>query len=490
MLKLSSETLHDLPPNVLRPSYDRSQLKPGIVHIGLGNFHRAHQSWYLHRLMQIGEAMDWAIIGAGVRPYDQEQRQKLKDQDYLTTLIDLHPNKISVEIVGSMIDYVPIENGNKSLILQMADPSICIVALTVTEGGYYMDSVTKAFDANHPDIRHDAKNPEFPNTAFGAMVAALKIRRDRGIGPFTGQSCDNLQGNGNILRQTIVSLARLSDPNLAEWIDKNCSFPNSMVDCIVPATGAKEIALSREFGIDDAVTVSHENFRQWVIEDDFCAGRPNWNKVGATFSNNVHDFEKMKIRILNGGHQIIANAAEIIGIKTISGAMNNNTIRAFLHKVATTEIIPHVIPVENMTPNAYLEIVEKRFLNSRIVDTTRRVAFDGSSRHSGFVLPSVQDGLNENMPVNGLALVEAVWARMCEGTREDGTIIESNDPNWDDLQDCAKRARNNPAVWLDMKNIYGELANAEPFASAFYNWIKLIWRDGVEETLQTYLKDA
>lgn len=490
MLKLSSQTLHELPSNVLRPSYDRSLLKPGIVHIGLGNFHRAHQSWYLHRLMQMGEAMDWAIIGAGVRPYDKEQRKKLKDQDCLTTLVDLHPNKTSAEVVGSMIDYVPIETGNGSLIKQMANPSICIVALTVTEGGYYIDSVSKEFDDKHPDIMHDAKNPNKPKTAFGAIVAALKIRRDRGIGPFTGQSCDNLQGNGNILRQTIVSLARLSNPELANWINEKCTFPNSMVDCIVPATGPKEISFSKEFGIDDAVPVTHENFRQWVIEDNFCAGRPDWNKVGAIFSDNVHGFEIMKIRILNGGHQIIANAAEVIGITTISDAMANKTIVSFLRNVVSNEIMPHVVPVENMTPVSYLELIEQRFSNPKIVDTIKRVAFDGSSRHTGFIIPSIQDGLNKDMSVSGLALVEAVWARMCDGARENGTIIEANDPFWDELQACAKVTRSNPIAWLEMKNIYGELSNADPFASEFIKWINLIWRDGVEATLQVYLKDT
>lgn len=489
MLKLSTKTLHNLPSNVLRPSYDRSKLKPGIVHIGLGNFHRAHQSWYLHRLMQMGEAMDWAIIGAGVKPYDQKQRQKLKEQDCLTTLVDLHPNKTSAEVVGSMIDYLPIENGNRPLIKQMAEPSICIVALTVTEGGYYIDSATKKFDSAHPDIIHDAKNPETPITAFGAMVASLKIRRDLGIGPFTGQSCDNLQGNGNILRQTITSLARLSDPNLADWIDDNCTFPNSMVDCIVPATGVKELAFSKQFGIDDAVTVSHENFRQWVMEDNFCAGRPDWNKVGATFSSNVHDFEKMKIRILNGGHQIIANASEVMGITTVSSAMENKTIRDFLHLVTTTEIIPHVDAIEGMSPTIYLDTIEDRFSNTKIVDTIKRIAFDGSSRHTGFILPSIQDGLDKDMNVIGLALVEALWARMCEGTREDGTIIQANDPYWDDLQICAKNARNNSALWLDTKNIYGTLGQSKTFSNSFNNWLNLIWRDGVEKTLQTYLKD-
>ena len=314
MIKLSNATLDQLPGSVLRPTYDRSRLTPGIVHIGLGNFHRAHQSWYLHRLMQQGLAQDWAIIGAGVRAFDAEQRDRLAAQDYLTTLIELDPSGTSAEVVGSMIGYVPVADGNGPLIAQMADPAIRIVSLTVTEGGYYIDPVTKAFDAGHPDMAHDAAQPDTPRTAFGAMVAALRLRRDRGLGPFTAQSCDNLQGNGTILRQTLVSLARLSHPMLADWIDANCSFPNSMVDCIVPATGPRELALVQSFGIADAVPVTHENFRQWVIEDAFCAGRPDWDKAGATFSDNVHGYEAQKIRILNAGHQVIAAVAEVMGL--------------------------------------------------------------------------------------------------------------------------------------------------------------------------------
>jgi mannitol 2-dehydrogenase len=247
-------------------------------------------------------------------------RSRLVKQDYLTTLIELDPSGTSAEIVGSMIGYVAVEESNRPLIEQMAAREIRIVSLTVTEGGYYLDPVSKAFDKSHPDIVQDAAAPETPRTAFGAIVAALKIRRDNGTGPFTVQSCDNLQGNGNILRQTVVSLARLSDRGLADWINTNCSFPNSMVDCIVPATGPNERALAKDMGLADAAPVTHENFRQWVIEDDFCAGRPDWDKVGATFSNDVHGFEAQKIRILNAGHQILAAAAEIMGVETVAQA--------------------------------------------------------------------------------------------------------------------------------------------------------------------------
>ena len=253
-----------------------------------------------------------------------------------------------------------------------------------------------------------------------------------------------------------------------------------MVDCIVPATGPGEIALAHEFGVDDPVAVTHENFRQWVIEDDFCAGRPDWQKVGAEFSDRVPDFERMKIRILNAGHQVIANPGEILSIETISSCMEHPLIRSLLRKVVLEEIAPHVAPVPGMSPSAYFDLIETRFSNPAIVDTTRRVAFDGSSRHAGFLLPTIFEGLATNTSVEGLALVEAMWARMCEGTREDGSVIHDNDPSWQTLVLTAKRARENPSAWLEQTPCYGELASESRFADPFKNWLRMIWAEGLE----------
>ncbi|WP_298565119.1 mannitol dehydrogenase family protein [uncultured Aliiroseovarius sp.] len=488
LMNLNNATLNRLPEAVLRPLYDRERLTPGIVHIGVGNFHRAHQAWYLHRLMQQGEAFDWAIIGAGVRQYDANMREKLLVQDCLTTLIELDPLSATAEVIGSMIDYLPIEEGNGALIERMALPDIRIVAMTVTEGGYFIDPATKGFDPTHPDIIHDFHNPDAPRTAFGAIVAALRLRRESGVGPFTCLCCDNLQGNGDVLRQTVVSLARLSDPNLANWIDANCTFPNSMVDSIVPATGPNELALAHKLGIDDMAPVTHESFRQWVMEDDFCAGRPNWENVGATFTDDVHSYETMKIRILNGGHQVIAVPGEVLSVKTIADCMRHDLISRFFAKVAHEEIAPLVNPVSGMATKEYVGLVQKRFSNPKIIDTTRRVAFDGSSRHPGFVIPSIREGLAKGTPIEGLTLVEAAWARMCEGTRGDGSRIEPNDPNWDDLNVKALEARANPRAWLEMSQFYGELAEEPRFADGFGRWLCLIWDEGLEAAIATYLE--
>jgi mannitol 2-dehydrogenase len=485
-MKLSNATLSHLPSEISVPTYDRATLTPGIVHIGLGNFHRAHQAWYLHRLMQQGLAHDWAIIGAGVRPDDALMRDRLLAQDCLTTLIELDPESVSAEVTGPMIDFVPIEEGNGALIRTMSDPAIRIVSLTVTEGGYYLDA-SGALDTAHEDIVHDAQNPDAPRTAFGAIVAALKTRRAAGHLPFTGQCCDNLQGNGAILRQTVVGLARLSDPALADWIDGNATFPDAMVDCIVPATGDAELEIVHTLGVADMAPVTHENFRQWVIEDRFCAGRPPWEQVGATLTDDVHPYESMKIRILNAGHQVLVNVGEIVGLETISDCMRDHQVAAFFRKVQIDAILPNVDAVAGMPPERYLELIEGRFANPKIRDTTRRVAFDGSSRHPGFVVPILRDALASGGSFEGLALVEALWARMCAGVREDDSVIAPNDPYWSELVAVAQATRTAPAVWLDQTQFYGDLKDVPAFVASFEYWLDRIWANGSRAALAAYL---
>ena len=488
---LSNKTLSGLPKNLNLPRYDRRQLTAGIIHIGVGNFHRAHLAWYVHRLMQQGQAHDWGIIGAGVRQQDNLMRERLLKQDCLTTLIELDPQgSQSIEVTGAMLDFLPVDTDNHSLIQAMTDPKIRIVSLTITESGYYLDATSNALDTAHPDIIHDAKHPNSPRTAFGAIVAALRLRRDQGLDAFTGLSCDNLQGNGSILRQSIVGLAALGDPELAKWIDANCTFPNSMVDCIVPATGPDELALAQKLGIEDTAPVTHENFRQWVIEDKFCAGRPDWDRVGAEFSQRVADFETQKIRILNGGHQILANVAEIMGIQTIAQAIGNPLIKAMFTKVQEEEILPHIPSLPGLGVSEYLQLISDRFANDAIVDTVRRVAFDGSARHPGFILPSLRDGVAKGDPVEGLALVEAAWARMCLGTREDGSVIQANDPSWSMLTETAAAAKTAPRRWLEMEHIYGNLAIEERFVSAFEKALLSMYENGVEATIKAYLDSA
>lgn len=487
-LLLNQSNLESIQSVVIKPNYIRSNLSAGIVHIGVGNFHRAHLSWYLHRLMQKDLAKDWAILGSGITEYDVNMRESLHHQDFLTTLIELDPEgNQSCEIVGPMIGYIPVEKDNQKLINAMSDSKIKIVSLTVTEGGYFLDE-NGGFDLKHPDIIHDINNPDIPKTVFGVIVSALKNRKDNDVGPFTGLSCDNLIQNGNKLKQAVIGIAQEQDQKLSEWINKNCTFPNAMVDCIVPRTGEVEINIVKNLGIKDLVPVSHENFRQWVIEDKFCEGRPPWDKVGVQFSDDVHGYEDQKIRILNGGHQILANVAELLNIETVRDAMKNKKIVNLLEKIEKDEIIPHIKPVPGYTPLEYYELIATRFSNPSIQDTIRRVAFDGSSRHAGFLVPSIKDGIKNSLSINGLSLAEALWARMCEGTREDGSAIEPNDPNWEKLNTCAKKSRENPLKWLEQIEIYGDTSKDEKFKVYFSKWLKMIYEQGVENTLHEYLK--
>ena len=496
MLDTSTNSLLDLNNknlpkfNITKPQYDRSKLTPGIVHIGVGNFHRAHLSWYLHRLMQKNKNLDWGIIGSGVLDYDHQMQQQLKKQDFLTTLIELDPdgNK-NCEIVGPMIDYVPVEKKNLSLINAMSDSRIRIVSLTVTEGGYFLDGESGELDFINPDIVNDINNPNSPTTVFGAIVNALNIRKNNGYGPITCLSCDNLIKNGDKLKQAVIGIAKNINKDLSDWILENCTFPNSMVDCIVPSTGERELELVKKIGINDSVPVVHENFRQWVVEDKFCAGRPNWEDVGVQFSSKVHQYEEQKIRILNAGHQIIANAAELLSIDTIDKAMKHEGIYSFLKKVMKEEIIPHVNPLPDLSPEKYFESILNRFLNPEIKDTTRRVAFDGSSRHSLFLVPSINDSIKNKMPLKGLALVQALWAKMCQGVREDNSMIENNDPIWETLNTYAIDTKNNPLKWFDLKEVYGNLDHDQSFKELFINWFNSLEELGVEKTIIKYSEE-
>lgn len=480
-----AETVPDL--SVQMPGYDRKALTPGIVHIGLGNFHRAHMAVYLDDLFRLGLAHDWAIIGAGVRPADAAMRDALLAQNCLSTVIELDPQGRSCRRIGAMIDFLPVEPGNASLIATMSRPEIRIVSLTVTEGGYFIDPASGAFDPTAPAIVADAANPGAPGTAFGAIVAALKARRAGGIAPFTVMCCDNLPGNGDVTRNAVVGLARLSDPDLSAWIDATVAFPNAMVDRITPATGPRERAMAAAFGLDDPVPVTCEPFRQWVIEDHFPAGRPPLERVGVTFSREVHAYEMMKIRILNGGHAIIAYPAGLMDIEFVHEAMADPLIKGFLDRVETEEVVPYVPPVPDTEIAGYYEVIRQRFSNPEVADTTRRLCLDGSNRQPKFIIPSLRDALAAGGLVEGLALVSALWCRYCAGVTDSGAVIAANDPDWDRLTALAHQARDQPDLWLAQKAIYGETGEDPCFRAAFARHLTRLWAEGTRAVLSAYL---
>lgn len=486
-MTLSNATLSALPPTVAVPTYDRASLKSGIVHIGCGNFHRAHMAVYLDDLFKLGLGHDWAITGAGVRDGDARMRDLLAGQDYLSSVIERSPAGVSARVIGAMTGFVPVEVGNGALIAAMSDAAIKIVSLTVTEGGYYIDPKTGTFGPDHPDIRYDAANPAAPNTVFGAIIAALAARRKMGVAAFTVMCCDNLPHNGHVTRDAVVGLARLSDASLADWIAQTVAFPNSMVDRITPATGDKERALALSLGIPDAAPVTCEPFRQWVMEDNFPTGRPPLEKVGVTFTDRVDAFETMKIRILNGGHAVIAYPGGLLDIVYVHDAMADPLICGFLDKILTTEVLPIVPPVPGVTLTDYKALIVSRFSNPEVADTIRRLCLDGSNRQPKFIIPSIRDAIAGGGRMDGLVLLSALWCRYCFGSTESGAVIEANDPNWGKLQAQAVLARENPVAWLEMSEIYGDLAQDAALVARFTAALTAVWAKGTRQVLTLYL---
>ena len=486
-MTLSNATLSALNHAVAVPTYDRASLKSGIVHIGCGNFHRAHMAVYLDDLFKLGLGHDWAITGAGVRDGDARMRDLLAGQDYLSSVIERSPAGVSARVIGAMTGFVPVEAGNGALIAAMSDAAIKIVSLTVTEGGYYIDPKTGTFGPDHPDIRDDAANPAAPNTVFGAIIAALAARRKAGVAAFTVMCCDNLPHNGHVTRDAVVGLARLSDASLADWIAQTVAFPNSMVDRITPATGDKERALALSLGIPDAAPVTCEPFRQWVMEDNFPTGRPPLERVGVTFTDRVDAFETMKIRILNGGHAIIAYPGGLLDIVYVHDAMADPLICGFLDKILTAEVLPIVPPVPGVTLTDYKALIVSRFSNPEVADTIRRLCLDGSNRQPKFIIPSIRDAIAGGSSMEGLVLLSALWCRYCFGTTESGAVIEANDPNWGKLQSQASLARENPIAWLEMSEIYGDLAQDAALVARFTTALSAVWAKGTRQVLTDYL---
>lgn len=485
--KLSLAALSQLSPEIGRPSYARADLAPGIVHFGVGNFHRGHMAVYLDRLLETGRDHDWAIIGAGVTEHDTQMRARLLQQDWLTTVVEQSESRATARVTAAMVDFLP-PGHTAAIIARLAEPEIRIVSLTVTEGGYFIDSATGLFDADHPAMRADAQAAEAPQTVFGLILAGLRARRARGLAPFTVVSCDNISHNGAVARNAVAGLAELIEPELAQWIRSAVAFPNGMVDRVVPATGEHERRLlETAFGIEDNAPVFCEDHLQWVLEDDFPAGRPALEAVGVTFTADVAPFEAMKLRILNGGHALIAYPAALMDIELVHEALQDKLIGSYLAKVESEEILPVVPPVPGVDLTTYLTRVQERFANPKIADTTRRLCFDGSNRQPKFIIPSIADRLDQGLSVTGLALGSALWCRYCAGVTDSGGAIAPNDPSWDRLNAQAKAAREAPEAWLELHDIYGPVATAAPFRDAFAKSLRALWADGTASVLRHYL---
>ncbi|MDD7972025.1 mannitol dehydrogenase family protein [Roseinatronobacter alkalisoli] len=460
------------------PKYDRHALTAGVVHLGVGNFHRAHMGVYFDRLAASGHT-DWAILGAGIMPGDAQMRDRLLAQDCLTTVVDLDAGALTARVTGAMIDFLPVVPA--AIIAAMSDPAIRIVTLSVTEGGYFLDS-SRRFDTQRAEVQHDASNPNDPQTVFGIILAALRARRAAGHSPFTILSCDNLLGNGEVVRAAVTGLAALSDPGFAEWIRQNVSFPNAMVDCITPATTERERARVRDhFGIDDSVPVVCEPFRQWVIEDHFPAGRPPLEKVGVEFVEDITLHELMKLRLLNASHVSMAAASMLLGHEFVHAAMADPLVQRWLEALQTREIIPTLPGGTGTVYSDYLGSVFTRFANPAVGDTIARLAADSTERQENFILPILRDALSAGPQHDGLCLEIALWARFLEGKDEAGRVMTIEDTRRPvTAPDMQHPAPDTPAVLASI--------GADPIiADKVTYWRSMLAEQGVRRTLSHYI---
>ncbi|MHC1547109.1 mannitol dehydrogenase family protein [Phyllobacterium sp. K27] len=488
-VKLSQNALTRLPESVSVPSYKQSDLKPGIIHFGIGNFHRAHQAVYLDELFNAGTDHEWGLVGAGVLPSDETMRQKLKDQDWLTTVVEQDSGHRKAHVTSAMIDY--IQPGNAAnMIARLADPQIRIVSMTITEGGYFIDPASGKFNPQHPAIAADAADIKNPKTVFGLILAGLIRRRSEGAPAFTVMSCDNIPGNGHVTSDAVGGLAALIDPLLGDWVKQNVAFPNGMVDRITPATTDRERNfLASEFGVEDNWPVFCEPFKQWVLEDNFPTGRPALEKVGVTFVKDVAPYELMKIRILNGGHAAIAYPAALMDIHFVHEAMEEPLIRNFLTKLEREEIIPVLPPVPDMPFDDYFDLIVRRFSNPKIGDTIQRLCQDGSNRQPKFILPTTADRLQSGDGITGLSLVSALWCRFCAGTTDSGKPTDYLDASAERLKIEALKARDDPKAFLAMTDIFGDVGTAPVFVESFSRILRTLWDKGARETLKLYLEN-
>ena len=485
MTSLTEETLPRLNAAVALPRYDRGAVTAGIVHIGVGNFHRSHQAMYLDTLMNNGAAMDWGICGIGLQPSNVVMRDALAAQDGLYTLVIRHGGgSWDARVIGSIVEYLFAPDDPEAAIEKLADPATRIVSLTVTEGGYYLDAVTGAFNSADPAIEADLTARAVPRTLFGLVTEALARRRARGVPAFTVLSCDNIQGNGHISRRTFTAFARLRDPQLADWIAGHVRFPNCMVDRITPKTTDEDRAeLARRFGIEDRWPVLCEPFTQWVLEDDFADGRPPLEDAGVQIVPDVEPYELMKLRLLNAGHQALCYPGHLTGLRFVHEVTTDPLFAGFLLDYMTGEAIPTLRPVPGVDLAGYAHQLIERFSNPEVRDTVARLCANASDCIPKFLLPVIREQLASGRPVTRSAAVVATWARYAEGTDENGQPHELDDELAPQLRAAARRQREHPTAFLDgNRAIFGELADEPRFTRVYTAILGSLVERGVRET--------
>jgi mannitol 2-dehydrogenase len=487
---LSNDTLplHSQSKHIDVPTYDRSTLQRGVVHIGAGNFHRAHQAVYFDDLANSGISNQWGVTGISLRSPDV--KDVLSAQDGLYTVVERGHEGETARVVGSIgsVHYAP--NDGAAVRAALADPHTRVVSLTITGNGYFLDPVTREFDASHPDVRADLTQSSGSYvTAWGYLTDALELRRRAGTPPFTVLCCDNIPDNTAAARTALVSFAALKDPALARWIDTYVAFPSTMVDRITPQTSESEVEFVRKtFGIADKWPVLTEPYSQWVIEDNFCDGRPPLDEVGAQFVANVDDHKLVKTRLLNGTHIAMSCLATLVGYRRTDEAMGNEVIYDYVEQLMRDEVQPLLPAVPGMNTPEYRSSLLVRLSNPQMSDQLSRLARRGSEKIASFLLPSLHEAIEQGRPHTLLMLALAGWIRYLRGTDLKGCKIEVDDPEKELLTKLATMDGNNPDALL-RHEIFAELRVIPGFVDRLREMITAIDENGVERTLRRSLQD-
>jgi mannitol 2-dehydrogenase len=489
---LSSATLSSLPQGVAGPTYDRRRVSVGIVHFGVGGFHRAHEAMYLDRLMNQGLALDWGICGVGVMPADRRMKDALAAQDGLYTLVLKHPDgAVEPTVIGSIVEYLYAPDDPEAVIERMADPKVQIVSLTVTEGGYNFNAVTGQFDQTNPDVKHDLQPGAAPKTSFGLITEALNRRRQRGVTPFTIVSCDNIPGNGQVARRSFAAFAALRSPELGAFVQEQMHFPNSMVDRITPVTTDEDRAVLKErFGVEDRWPVVCEPFAQWVLEDSFAGGRPPLEEVGVQVVEDVEPYELMKLRLLNAGHQALGYFGYLAGYRLVHEVCQDPLFARFVRSYMDREATPTLAPVPGIDLDEYKGELIERFSSAAVRDTVARLCAETSDRIPKFLLPVIRENLRRGGEVTLSAAVVASWARYAEGVDEQGQPIEIVDPLKDSLTANARRQREEPLAFIANRDLFGDLVDDERFTKAYTFALDTLHSRGSRATLQVLMDGA
>ncbi|NTS32786.1 mannitol dehydrogenase family protein [Phyllobacterium sp. BT25] len=483
--QLSAATLARLGKDVQRPAYDRNQMNTGIVHLGIGAFHRAHQAVYTDAVLASGDNR-WGILGVSLRSADT--RDALQPQDGLYTVAVRDGSGDRFSVIGSITSVLVAPENPQAVLSAMVEPSVKIISLTVTEKGYCYAPATASLDESHPDIVHDLAHPAAPRSAIGFIVEALARRRENGTEPFTLLSCDNLPANGETLKRVVLRFAELRDPDLATFIRESVAFPSTMVDRIVPATtDTDRTIVERATGLRDAWPIMTEPFTQWVVEDHFPSGRPAWEKVGVTFVEDVDAFELMKLRLLNGSHSTLAYLGYLAGHETVSDVMQAEGFSAFIEAMMDEEITPTLPPLSGFDLSSYKAQLRERFRNPALRHRTWQIAMDGSQKLPQRLLNTIRKRIEQGKPFKRLALGVAGWMRYATGTDERGQPIDVRDPLANDFRERTHgktSAADLLDAYLGMQQIFGkDLADNDEFRRAVGGALEQLLRDGAAVTV-------